>query len=84
MEKVEESDDGDQSLAEDTHPIDDPDPEDVFAEFVHDGYTMKWNKVTNDLLDPDDDEILGKMTFDGEGNPIPEINADDSDDSDEE
>ena len=70
-------------LDEDTQSIG-GEPEDIFEEYVHDGYTMKWNKVTNDLLDPDDDEVLGKMVFDDEGNPKAEINVDDSDDSDEE
>lgn len=73
-----------QSLDEDTQDLDDPDPEEIFEEYIHDGYTMKWNKVTNDLLDPDDDEILGKMVFDDDGNPTPDINVDESDDSDEE
>ena len=70
-------------LDEDTQSIGDPEPEVVFEEYVHDGYTMKWNKVTNDLLDPDDDELLGKMVFDDDGNPKAEINVDESDDSDE-
>ena len=83
-ETAEDSPDSGEELEEDTQPLDDPVPEEVFEEYIHDGYTMKWNKVTNDLLDPDDDEILGKMTFDDEGNPTPEINEDDSDDSDEE
>ena len=74
-----------EELEEDTQSLGDPEPETVFEEYIHDGYTMKWNKVTNQLLDPDDDEVLGMMTFDEDGNPKPEINADDSeDDSDEE
>jgi len=73
-----------QSLDEDTQDLGDPDPGEIFEEYIHDGYTMKWNKVTNDLLDPDDDEILGKMVFDDDGTPTPDINVDESDDSDEE
>ena len=76
---------GEEELEEDTQSLGDPEPETIFEEYIHDGYTMKWNKVTNQLLDPDDDEVLGMMTFDDDGNPKPEINVDDSeDDSDEE
>ena len=75
--------DEEEELDEDTQPLDEP-PEETFEEYIHDGYTMKWNKITNDLLDPDDDEVLGKMVCDDEGNWNAEINVDDSDDSDEE
>ena len=78
----EAKDQDEDELDEDTQSI--GDSEEVFEEYVHDGYSMKWNKITNDLLDPDDDEVLGRMVFDDEGNPKAEINVDDSDDSDEE
>jgi hypothetical protein len=48
--------------------------QDTFEEVKHDGFTLKWNKTTNDILDPDDGEILGKM--------VPTINDDSSDESD--
>jgi len=78
----EELDEDTQSLDEDTQSLDEP-PAVTFEEYNHDGYTMKWNKITNDLLDPDDDEVLGKMVCDDEGNWNAVINVDDSDDSDE-
>ena len=56
----------------------------MFEEYVHDGYTMKWNKVTNDLLDPDDDEVLGRMVCDDNGEWKAEINVDDSDSDEDE
>jgi len=56
-------------------------PQTNFEEWVHDGYSMKWNKLTNELLDPDDDEILGRIEYDEDGNPSAVIECDsDSDD----
>ena len=42
---------GEEELEEDTQSLGDPEPETIFEEYIHDGYTMKWNKVTNQLLD---------------------------------
>ena len=79
-EEPEDSDEDTQELAEDTEEIAEPVAK-KFEEYSHDGYKMKWNKETNELLDPDDDEVLGKITFDDEGNPVAVIDTeDDSDD----
>jgi len=82
----EQEEEGEEDLEEDTQSLGGPEQEVTFEEYTHDGYTMKWNKITNQLLDPDDDELLGMMVFDDDGNPRAEINVDesDSDDSDEE
>jgi len=56
---------GSDSLDEDTDSVDGDDEQ--FVEYVHDGYTMKWNKVTNELRDPDDDALLGRMEMNDEG-----------------
>ena len=80
-EEVDGSDEDTQELEEDTEEIAEPAAA-KFEEYTHDGYKMKWNKETNELLDPDDDEILGKITFDDDGNPVAVIDTED--DSDEE
>jgi primosomal protein N' len=80
-EEVDDSDEDTQELDEDTEEIAEPAAA-KFEEYTHDGYKMKWNKETNELLDPDDDEVLGKITFDEDGNPVPVIDTED--DSDEE
>jgi len=79
-EEADGSDEDTQELEEDTEEIAEPVAA-KFEEYTHDGYKMKWNKVTNELLDPDDDEVLGKITFDDDGNPVAVIDTeDDSDD----
>ena len=80
-EEADGSDEDTQELEEDTEEIAEPVAA-KFEEYTHDGYKMKWNKVTNELLDPDDDEVLGKITFDDDGNPVAVIDTED--DSDEE
>ena len=79
-EEPDGSDEDTQELEEDTEEIAEPAAA-KFEEYTHDGYKMKWNKETNELLDPDDDEVLGKITFDDDGNPVAVIDTeDDSDD----
>lgn len=80
-EEADGSDEDTQELEEDTEEIAEPAAA-KFEEYTHDGYKMKWNKETNELLDPDDDEVLGKITFDDDGNPVAVIDTED--DSDEE
>jgi hypothetical protein len=47
----------------------------VFVDYSHDGFDLKWNKQTNELLDPDDDEVMGMMVLKGE-EWVPEIKGD--------
>ena len=61
------------------------------VEYDINGFTVLWNKQTNELLDPDDGEIMGNMVKDGQDEWKPVMNdlddlddSDDSDDSDEE
>ena len=50
----------------------DEEPKEIFEEYEYDGFKLKWNKETNVLLDPDDDEVMGKMT-EKDGEWVPEI-----------
>ena len=38
-----------------------------------DGFTIVWNKNTNELLDADDGELIGKMVFNESGEWKPEL-----------
>jgi len=46
--------------------------EEISEEYEYDGFILKWNKITNELLDPDDDEVMGKM-IEKNGEWVPEI-----------
>jgi len=63
-----ESEDEDtQSLGGDDNEYKDEEPEKIFEEYEYDGFKLKWNKETNELLDPDDDDLMGNMILiDGE------------------
>ena len=47
-----------------------------YKEYIHDGTPLKWNLETNELLDPDDDEVLGKMEKNDSGNWVPLLQED--------
>jgi len=55
-------------------------------EYEHDGFTLLWNKKTNELIDPDDSEVMGTMVADDEGNWKPQMteNGSEEEDSDSE
>jgi len=84
-----EGNDGDISDAEtdEIFPKGDDDElgEDVseIEEYMVDGFTMKWDRKTNELKDPDDDEVLGKMVKNEEGEWEPVLADTDSDEEEE-
>ena len=45
---------------------------------------MKWNTETNELLDPTDEELLGNMEKDEDGDWVPKMVSTDDGDSDSE
>ena len=61
-----------QSLGGDENEYKDEETEGIFEEYEYDGFKLKWNKETNELLDPDDDDVMGKMTL-KDGEWVPEI-----------
>lgn len=61
-----------QSLGGDDNEYKDEEPKQIFEEYEYDGFKLKWNKETNQLLDPDDDDVMGKMTL-KDGEWVPEI-----------
>ena len=61
-----------QSLDGDDNDYKDEEPKEIFEEYEYDGFKLKWNKETNVLLDPDDDEVMGKM-IEKDGEWVPEI-----------
>ena len=79
-EKQVEEDENTQSLDEDDNDYKEVKPDGNFEEYIVDGVPLKWNKLTNDLLDPDDDMVMGKMELKDNGDFVPVINEDDSDD----
>jgi len=70
-EAVEDAEDT-QSLGGDDNEYKDEEPQQIFEEYEYDGFKLKWNKETNELLDPDDDDVMGKMTL-KDGEWVPEI-----------
>jgi len=75
---------------EQTQEMEDELGEDVTPEMVEydaNGFSVLWNKKTNQLLDPDDGEVMGNMVADeaGEWKPVmkEEEEEEDSDDSDD-
>ena len=52
------------------------------VEYDHDGFSLLWNKKTNELIDPDDSEVMGAMVADDEGNWKPQMKEEDSDEED--
>jgi len=81
--KEEEKDEETLSLDEDENDYEEEKPDENFVEHIVDGVPLKWNKLTNDLLDPDDDMIMGKMEPNEDGVFIAVINDSDSDSDDE-
>ena len=71
-EKTQEMDD---ELGEDNTP--------EMVEYDANGFTVLWNKTTNQLLDPDDGELMGNMVADENGEWKP-IMKEDDDSEDEE
>jgi len=61
-----------QSLNDDVNDYKDEEPKEIFEEYECEGFKLKWNKETNVLLDPDDDEVMGKM-IEKDGKWVPEI-----------
>ena len=53
-----------------------------YKEFVHNGFPLKWNTETNELLDPTDEELLGNMEKDEDGDWVPKMVSTDDGDSD--
>jgi hypothetical protein len=80
VEEPVEEDENTQSLDEDDNDYKEEKPDGDFEEYIVDGVPLKWNKLTNDLLDPDDDMVMGKMELKDNGEFVPVINEDDSDD----
>ena len=80
VEEPVEEDENTQSLDEDENEYKEEKPDGNFEEYIVDGVPLKWNKLTNDLLDPDDDMVMGKMELKDNGEFVPVINEDDSDD----
>ena len=77
-------DESTQSLDDDENDYKEEKPDENFIEHIVDGVPLKWNKLTNDLLDPDDDMVMGKMELKEDGSFVAVINDDDSDsDSDD-
>ena len=67
---AEDSDQETQSMDDDNNHYDARDMEDEFEIIDVDGFSLKWNKKTNQLLDPDDDDEMGRMVLvDGEWKP---------------
>ena len=64
-----------QSLGGDDNEYKDEEPKKIFEMIKEDGFELKWNKETNELLDPDDDEVMGKM-IQKDGEWVPEIKTD--------
>ena len=64
----------DDELGEDTGP--------EMVEYDHDGFSLLWNKKTNELIDPDDSEVMGTMVADDEGNWKPQMKEEESDEED--
>ena len=76
-------DESTQSLDDDENDYKEEKPDENFIEHIVDGVPLKWNKLTNDLLDPDDDMVMGKMELKEDGSFVAVINDDDSDSDDE-
>lgn len=65
-----------QSLDGDNNDYKDEEPKEIFEEYECEGFKLKWNKETNVLLDPDDDEVMGKMIEkDGEWVAMTEVDG---------
>ena len=69
-------------LDEDAESLDDDDndykedkPWPAFEKCSVEGYDLKWNRQTNQLIDPDDDEVMGMMVL-KDGEWVPEIDVD--------
>lgn len=65
----------DDELGEDTGP--------EMVEYDHDGFSLLWNKKTNELIDPDDMEVMGAMVADEAGNWKPQMKEDESEEEEE-
>ena len=61
----------DDDLGEDTGP--------EMVEYDFNGYSCLWNKKTNELIDPDDSEVMGTMVADEDGNWKPQMKEVESD-----
>ena len=59
------------------------DTDSEFVEYEHKGFSLLWNKKTNELIDPEDSEVMGKMIAVDEIRWRPQMNEE-SDDEDEE
>lgn len=73
----EEDDDKTQELSDDELG---EDTGSEMVEYEHDGFSLLWNKKTNELIDPDDSEVMGTMVADEEGNWKAHMKEDGSDD----
>ena len=49
------------------------DTEPEMVEYEHNGFSLLWNKKTNELIDPEDKEVMGKMVADEDGNWKPQM-----------
>ena len=49
------------------------DTEPEMVEYEHNGFSLLWNKKTNELIDPEDKEVMGKMVADEDGNLKPQM-----------
>jgi len=47
------------------------------VEYSHNGFTLTWNKKTNELIDPDDGEVMGEMIELNCGEWVPKMKEDD-------
>jgi flagellar biosynthesis GTPase FlhF len=71
-----ESDEGTLDLDESGDDLSEETPDKV-EEYDHNGFTLLWNKKTNELTDPDDSELLGKMVEE-DGKWIAQLDEDSS------
>lgn len=60
----------------------DTDPE--MVEYEHDGFILLWNKETNELIDPEDKEVMGTMFADEDGNWKPQVKEEEEEAEEEE
>ena len=74
-EELSDGEEDTESLSGDENDYKDEKPLDVFEAVVVEGYDLKWNKQTNELIDPDDDQKMGMMILKGD-EWVPEIDSD--------
>ena len=75
-EELSDGEEDTESLSGDENDYKDEKPLDVFEAVVVEGYDLKWNKQTNELIDPDDDLKMGMMILKGD-EWVPEIDESD-------